>query len=196
MKAAERRFVIGRAQECEIVLDDTSVSRRHAELVRTPEGRWLLVDRHSQNGTSIREGDRFRSISQEVVTLSDIVRFGSLTISITDLLQRAQFNPASTLSASPASTGSPAVRASSWLRLQRSRARSRSFPWCRMTERRRQASDSVRESPSAAARSPDTRYRSAASVTRPARSSVIASARSSAARRGPESGPGRAAGDG
>ena len=44
--------VIGRAPECEVVLNDHSVSRRHAELHRQL-GHWLIEDLDSQNGTSL-----------------------------------------------------------------------------------------------------------------------------------------------
>ncbi|MBB5156435.1 hypothetical protein BJ970_003969 [Saccharopolyspora phatthalungensis] len=44
------RTTIGRSRECDIVVDDTTVSREHAEL-RRREGRYVLVDGGSLNGT-------------------------------------------------------------------------------------------------------------------------------------------------
>jgi hypothetical protein len=44
------RTTIGRSPECEIFLDDVTVSRKHAVLVRTPEG-FLIEDQGSLNGT-------------------------------------------------------------------------------------------------------------------------------------------------
>src|SRR5947208_2169534 len=46
------RAVVGRVGGVEIRLDDVSVSRRHAELVRGPDGRWRVHDLGSHNGTS------------------------------------------------------------------------------------------------------------------------------------------------
>ncbi len=43
---------IGRAPDCDLLLTDTSVSRRHAELRREDE-RWLLRDLGSRNGTRV-----------------------------------------------------------------------------------------------------------------------------------------------
>lgn len=46
------RTVIGRSPECDIFLDDVTVSRRHAELVGTG-GRFLIRDLGSLNGTFV-----------------------------------------------------------------------------------------------------------------------------------------------
>jgi hypothetical protein len=43
---------IGRDDDCDLVLDDATVSRRHALLRRTPEG-WALRDLGSTNGTRV-----------------------------------------------------------------------------------------------------------------------------------------------
>jgi len=43
---------IGRSPECGIFLDDVTVSRKHAELVQR-EGRWLVEDQGSLNGTFV-----------------------------------------------------------------------------------------------------------------------------------------------
>ncbi len=44
--------VLGRSRECDIVLDDVGVSRRHAEIRPTPEG-WTLTDLGSTNGVRL-----------------------------------------------------------------------------------------------------------------------------------------------
>jgi pSer/pThr/pTyr-binding forkhead associated (FHA) protein len=59
--------VIGRSRECDLVIQDPNVSRRHAELRRDEDG-WRLVDLGSTNGvkvngrrveqTALRPGDR------------------------------------------------------------------------------------------------------------------------------------------
>lgn len=45
------RNVVGRADECEIVLSDRSISRKHALVARGPEG-WFAQDLGSTNGLS------------------------------------------------------------------------------------------------------------------------------------------------
>lgn len=69
--------VIGRSRDCDIVLDDTGVSRRHAEL-RPAGGGWTVTDLGSTNGVrvngqdirtahSLRAGDRLELGSTEIV---------------------------------------------------------------------------------------------------------------------------------
>ena len=52
---------LGRSHECDITLDDPSVSRRHAEIRQEPDGLWV-VDLGSTNGTEVngRRIDRAR----------------------------------------------------------------------------------------------------------------------------------------
>jgi FhaA, N-terminal domain/FHA domain len=68
--------VIGRMSSNDVVLADSNVSRRHAELRRDPEG-WLLVDLGSTNGTLVNgklarehrltDGDRLTFGTSELV---------------------------------------------------------------------------------------------------------------------------------
>ena len=46
------RVVLGRAHECDLILPDVLLSRRHAEIVREPRG-WILRDLGSLNGTRL-----------------------------------------------------------------------------------------------------------------------------------------------
>jgi FHA domain-containing protein/uncharacterized protein DUF1707 len=50
--AARDGLVIGRNPDCDLVVMDPTVSRRHAEL-RREEGRWILADLGSSNGTRV-----------------------------------------------------------------------------------------------------------------------------------------------
>jgi hypothetical protein len=45
-------LTIGRADDCDFVLDEPTVSRHHAVLRRTPEG-WAVCDPGSTNGTRV-----------------------------------------------------------------------------------------------------------------------------------------------
>jgi FHA domain len=49
---SEERTLIGRSPECDVFLDDVTVSRRHAELVRDGE-RFTITDLGSLNGTFV-----------------------------------------------------------------------------------------------------------------------------------------------
>lgn len=72
-----RGAVLGRSRECDVVLDDSSVSRRHAQLRPQADG-WVLEDLDSTNGVRVngrtlhgaqvlRSGDRIELGSTEVV---------------------------------------------------------------------------------------------------------------------------------
>ncbi len=53
MKLAGQQLIIGRAKEAQIFLDSRTISRRHAEVVHDPFGRWWLRDLGSHNGTVV-----------------------------------------------------------------------------------------------------------------------------------------------
>jgi pSer/pThr/pTyr-binding forkhead associated (FHA) protein len=68
-----RRYSIGRDSRCDLLIEDTTVSRWHARLERAA-GRWLLTDLGSTNGTRLN-GWR---VGQPVpVQAGDLVAFGS-----------------------------------------------------------------------------------------------------------------------
>lgn len=69
------RVVIGRSQECDAVLDDANVSRRHAEL-RQENGGWIVADLGSTNGIKVNG----RRVEQARLEPGDELRVG-----VTDL---------------------------------------------------------------------------------------------------------------
>jgi pSer/pThr/pTyr-binding forkhead associated (FHA) protein len=71
---------IGRAIACDLVLDDATVSRRHAEL-RLVGSTWVLVDLDSTNGT---RANGWRVRSGVAVRPGDIVAFGRATFRLVD----------------------------------------------------------------------------------------------------------------
>jgi serine phosphatase RsbU (regulator of sigma subunit) len=52
LRLRDERLLIGRARECDLILPDVLLSRRHADIRRTPEG-WVLRDLGSMNGTRL-----------------------------------------------------------------------------------------------------------------------------------------------
>ncbi|MCL2769757.1 MAG: DUF3662 and FHA domain-containing protein [Solirubrobacterales bacterium] len=68
--------VIGRSRECDVVLDDTGISRRHAELRPSPQG-WTIADLRSTNG--VRVNDRPIEGAQ-VLRSGDRIELGSTRI--------------------------------------------------------------------------------------------------------------------
>ena len=72
-----RAVVLGRSRECDIVLDDRSVSRRHAELVRHGDG-FLLRDLDSTNGSAVN-GKRIR---ESPVLPGDDITLGTVALTL------------------------------------------------------------------------------------------------------------------
>jgi FHA domain/Domain of unknown function (DUF1707) len=69
---AESTVTLGRSRNCDCVLAEPSVSRRHAEL-RRDAGRWLLRDLGSRNGTRVNGA---RLLGETEVAPGDRVSFG------------------------------------------------------------------------------------------------------------------------
>ena len=72
LPSGERQIILGRSRDCGCVLDDPSVSRRHAELRRDGD-RWLLRDLGSRNGTRVNGA---RLLDETEVGPGDRVSFG------------------------------------------------------------------------------------------------------------------------
>lgn len=75
-----RAYLVGRQQDCDLQLDDSTVSRRHAEVILAPHGRYYLTDCNSAGGTYIQEGAGWRQIRQEFVSAGQRLRFGHCEI--------------------------------------------------------------------------------------------------------------------
>jgi hypothetical protein len=60
-----RGGTIGRSRDCDVVLDDRNVSRRHAEIRVGPDGSWTVHDLGSTNGVTVN-GRRIGSEGEEL----------------------------------------------------------------------------------------------------------------------------------
>ncbi len=49
----DRPIVVGRAKSSNLVLDNASISRQHAVVRETPDGRWQIIDRGAINGVKV-----------------------------------------------------------------------------------------------------------------------------------------------
>ena len=72
-----RSVVIGRSADCDVVVDDRNVSRRHAELARDGDS-FVLRDLDSTNGTAVNG----RRVREAPVSEGDRVTVGATTLTI------------------------------------------------------------------------------------------------------------------
>src|SRR5205814_4968919 len=59
------RVVMGRSRDCDVVLDDPNVSRRHAELRRQGDT-WMVADLGSTNGVKVNRSEEHTSELQSL----------------------------------------------------------------------------------------------------------------------------------
>ena len=80
-------YVIGRSTAADIKLSDPTVSRLHAELVRSGDGTWYLTDRRSSGGTYRMNAGSWIEIMQDFVRPGDRLRLGGYECTLDDLLR-------------------------------------------------------------------------------------------------------------
>jgi class 3 adenylate cyclase len=98
-------YKIGRSPKSDIVLTDGSVSREHAELSDTSDGRYSIIDVGSTYGTFImREGD-WRKIKQAVIGPDEPVMLGKHKTTPAQMLKLKGARPVE-----PSSSREPAIR--------------------------------------------------------------------------------------
>ena len=82
-------YRIGRSAEADIRVDDTSVSRVHAELIMTPGGRCYLTDCASSGGTFRVENGEWAPLKQDFVELNEALLLGRYQTNAKQLLALA-----------------------------------------------------------------------------------------------------------
>jgi pSer/pThr/pTyr-binding forkhead associated (FHA) protein len=84
-----KALLVGRASDCDIMLSDPTVSRRHADLIPGSGSDFLLVDRKSTSGTFLRHKGAWRRVTMVRVVPEDRVRLGDHETSIGQLIAMA-----------------------------------------------------------------------------------------------------------
>jgi serine phosphatase RsbU (regulator of sigma subunit)/pSer/pThr/pTyr-binding forkhead associated (FHA) protein len=108
-KVREDSLVAGRSSKADLVLVDSSMSRRHARIFSTVEG-WFIEDLGSRNGTYVN-GDRVRHLSQ--LKPGDLINMGNSTIRVLSIRGRDWDSGSSSGSSAPVKTsptGEPIFR--------------------------------------------------------------------------------------
>ena len=68
--------LVGRSRECDVVLEDPDVSRRHARILLAADGSWLVEDLGSTNGVAVNGG---RISGPHPLANGDQVTFGKVS---------------------------------------------------------------------------------------------------------------------
>ncbi len=79
-------LVIGRDGSCNVVLEDSSVSRWHVKLDLDEEGACRLTDLGSTNGTYVFKNSEPVGVLEALVTLADRIRIGKCDFSVRELI--------------------------------------------------------------------------------------------------------------
>ena len=69
------RLTVGRSADADIMLDDVTVSRHHAEFVADGDG-WALVDMGSLNGSYVNR----QSVERHLLTTGDMIQIGKFRL--------------------------------------------------------------------------------------------------------------------
>jgi len=78
---------IGRAGDCDLVLNHDSVSRAHADIEVTEEGYLAVQDSHSSNGTFLHRNGRWIKARKVILGSQDRIRFGDLEVPLEQLVE-------------------------------------------------------------------------------------------------------------
>jgi predicted component of type VI protein secretion system len=83
---ALKNYIIGRSAQSDICLNDSSVSRFHAEITISTDGRFYLTDCNSSHGTFIARNGSWLQITQDFVTGNESVLLGRYQSTVPALL--------------------------------------------------------------------------------------------------------------
>jgi pSer/pThr/pTyr-binding forkhead associated (FHA) protein len=70
------RLTAGRSADSDILLDDVTVSRHHAQFVARPDGGWEVVDLGSLNGTYVNRA----SVERVELASGDLIQIGKFRL--------------------------------------------------------------------------------------------------------------------
>ena len=73
---SDEPVVLGRAKECDILLNDLKASREHAVIEPYGEGRWRVRDLGSGNGTKVNGC----KVQRQLLELEDVVQIGDAKV--------------------------------------------------------------------------------------------------------------------
>lgn len=84
-----KEMIIGRGEDCDIIIDHRSVSQRHAKVVRETGNHYQIVDLNSKNGVTVG-GEQYRAVQ---VKRGDVVELGHVKFRFVDPGENYVFTP-------------------------------------------------------------------------------------------------------
>lgn len=79
-----RTYIVGRGDSADIKLDDASVSREHLSITGQ-QGRWLIRDLQSNNGTYVLSDQGTTEISEAILDEREELLLGQYRVRLADL---------------------------------------------------------------------------------------------------------------
>lgn len=81
-------YSIGRDAGNDIVIEDLSVSRRHARIEDLGGGQYMVIDLGSANGCYVEQSDDWQQFAEAEVTATEAIMLGGYRTTARDLIRR------------------------------------------------------------------------------------------------------------
>jgi len=81
-------YSIGRDEGNDIVIEDLSVSRRHARIEELGDGRYMVIDLSSANGSYVEQSEDWQKFAEAEVTATEALMLGEYRTNARDLVRR------------------------------------------------------------------------------------------------------------
>lgn len=81
-------YSIGRDLGNDIVIEDLSVSRRHARIEDLGEGQYMVIDLGSANGCYVEQSDDLQQFAEAEVAATEVIILGEYRTTARDLIRR------------------------------------------------------------------------------------------------------------
>lgn len=81
-------YSIGRDEGNDIVIEDLSVSRRHARIEELGDGQFMVIDLGSANGCYVEQSDDLQQFSEAEVMATEVIILGEYRTTARDLIRR------------------------------------------------------------------------------------------------------------
>lgn len=84
-----KEMIIGRGEDCDIIIDHRSVSQKHAKVIREPGSKYQIVDLNSKNGVSVG-GEQYRAVH---IKRGDVIELGHVKFRFVEAGENYVFTP-------------------------------------------------------------------------------------------------------